>query len=178
MTASEFAKIVGAKRVKTGAWLAHCPAHPDRHSSLSIKSGDKCVLVYCQSAHCTLEEICSSIGIKKRELFYSDRISPVVRLRLDQETALAALERLKALLLWLEALNPTSRYYQKAVRGITLDYERMRLKMYPAREVERVHQALVHRSINKFGFGTMWEQYLASPKGKADTLKYGLPETA
>lgn len=46
MTASYIAKALNGRKGSSG-WMAHCPAHDDKSSSLSVKdSGDK-ILVHC-----------------------------------------------------------------------------------------------------------------------------------
>lgn len=51
-------------------WVARCPAHPDRSPSLSIREGEKGILLYCH-AGCRLEDIASAMEIRVSELFYS-----------------------------------------------------------------------------------------------------------
>jgi len=50
-------------------WSAKCPAHADRSPSLSITEGDKGILLKCW-AECTLDEICTVLGIQPKDLFY------------------------------------------------------------------------------------------------------------
>ena len=50
-------------------YSAICPAHADRTPSLSVSDGDKGVLLKCW-ARCTVEEICRSLGIEQRDLFF------------------------------------------------------------------------------------------------------------
>lgn len=51
-------------------YIINCPAHDDKHASLSVKqSEDGKVLFYCFSG-CTIEEICTSIGIQVKDLFH------------------------------------------------------------------------------------------------------------
>lgn len=50
-------------------YRARCPAHEDRNPSLSISEGDdERILMHCFGP-CTVDDICSSIGIKVRDLF-------------------------------------------------------------------------------------------------------------
>ncbi len=53
----------------SGKWQARCPAHDDRHPSLSIREGDRGVLVKCWVG-CTVQEITAALGITVRDLFY------------------------------------------------------------------------------------------------------------
>lgn len=49
-------------------WVAPCPAHDDKNPSLSIRAGNRRVLLHC-FAGCTVESICAALGIKMGELF-------------------------------------------------------------------------------------------------------------
>jgi hypothetical protein len=49
-------------------WMAHCPAHDDRNSSLSITQREDKVLMYCH-AGCAAEAVCAAAGIQISELF-------------------------------------------------------------------------------------------------------------
>lgn len=51
---------------------AVCPAHPDKQASLSISKGRTGTLLYCH-AGCSLESVLDSVGLKKSDLFYSDK---------------------------------------------------------------------------------------------------------
>ncbi len=46
-----------------------CPAHDDKHASLTITKGRKCTLFYCH-AGCTVDEILEAAGIEKKDTFY------------------------------------------------------------------------------------------------------------
>ena len=173
MTACEVAQMLNAKRVKKGEWIAKCPSHADSHPSLSIKEGTRGVLIYCQSAHCTLKEITAAMGIKVSDLFYSSRVAPEVALALRNRIALDRTERREALLMWLEALNPTSRYYRAAVRGVKRDLLRLKMAVEPKKTTAVVKSALAKRRLNRYGFDHMWERYLATTQGQADALTYG-----
>jgi hypothetical protein len=61
------ARLKGVVRSGTG-WSAHCPAHPDEHSSLSIHHRDGRWLLYCH-AGCGWRAIIEAIGIEATELF-------------------------------------------------------------------------------------------------------------
>jgi len=47
---------------------ALCPAHDDKSASLSITLENSKILLYCHTG-CTIERICSSLGIEKSDLF-------------------------------------------------------------------------------------------------------------
>ena len=52
-----------------GRWSVRCPAHTDKSPSLSVSEGAKGVLLKCW-AGCTLTEICRSLGIEQRDVFF------------------------------------------------------------------------------------------------------------
>lgn len=53
----------------SSGWVAQCPAHDDKHPSLSISVGDDGrILLHC-FAGCSVEEICDALGIGIRDLF-------------------------------------------------------------------------------------------------------------
>lgn len=55
------------------SYLARCPAHDDKHASLSItESSNSTILLYC-FAGCTIREICNSLQIKVKDLFPKSR---------------------------------------------------------------------------------------------------------
>jgi len=52
-----------------GQWASSCPAHDDKHASLSISSGsDGKVLMHCH-ASCLIVDIVKALGMKMRDLF-------------------------------------------------------------------------------------------------------------
>lgn len=70
MTSSEFLSLLERVRPRgQGKWSACCPAHSDRHPSLSITEGDKGLLVRCWSG-CTVESICLAVGLRLTDLFF------------------------------------------------------------------------------------------------------------
>ena len=67
-----------ARRCGAG-WLACCPAHADRNPSLSIKEGERGILIKCW-AGCTFDAVCISLGIRPRDLFFGHpTLSPTRR---------------------------------------------------------------------------------------------------
>jgi putative DNA primase/helicase len=62
-------KLDGVKK-SGGSYLAKCPAHDDKRASLSIKKGEKCILLKC-FAGCAPENICSAIDLKISQLFFN-----------------------------------------------------------------------------------------------------------
>lgn len=77
MTIPEILSKLDRVRRSGRGWTARCPSHnPDKTPSLSIREGDRGILVRCW-AGCSLDEICSALGIQKRDLFYDERPDPV-----------------------------------------------------------------------------------------------------
>lgn len=56
------------KRYGTKA-QCRCPAHDDKHASLTITKGRKCTLFYCH-AGCNVDDILKAAGIEKKDTFY------------------------------------------------------------------------------------------------------------
>jgi len=70
MSVDTFLSVLDKVR-KTGAdsWIACCPAHPDKHPSMTIKnSSDGRVLVRC-FAECSFEDIVAAAGVSLDEFF-------------------------------------------------------------------------------------------------------------
>lgn len=63
---SDVLEKVRAKRTKTG-WQGFCPAHDDRHPSLSIAYKEDKILLYC-FAGCSFDDIIQALGIKAGSL--------------------------------------------------------------------------------------------------------------
>ncbi|MCJ7544218.1 MAG: DUF3987 domain-containing protein [Phycisphaerae bacterium] len=63
------AKLDGVRQTGRAQWQAHCPAHDDKHASLSIGRGDDGrALVRCH-AGCALDDVLVKIGLKDADLF-------------------------------------------------------------------------------------------------------------
>ncbi len=63
---------------RTGrGWMSLCPAHEDRHPSLSIAAGERAVLVHC-FAGCTIQEVVRAMGIGTRDLYYESGVRRMV----------------------------------------------------------------------------------------------------
>jgi hypothetical protein len=60
---SRFDKV---RKIRAG-WQATCPAHVDRHPSLSIRRGDKWWLTWCH-AGCSTRAICAAVGLAVSDL--------------------------------------------------------------------------------------------------------------
>lgn len=55
------------KRYGTKA-QCRCPAHDDKHASLTITKGRKCTLFYCHTG-CSVDEILGAVGLEKKDTF-------------------------------------------------------------------------------------------------------------
>ena len=89
MNASELASRLGARRVGRDKWIARCPAHKDRHPSLSIAVGRKVpVVLKCMSQGCETKAILAALDLTWKDVFDE---API-----DRKT-LRALERQKAM---------------------------------------------------------------------------------
>jgi len=56
---------------RSGNYKCHCPAHNDKQSSLSVKDGDRGIVLKCH-ANCRTEDICRALGIELKELMHGD----------------------------------------------------------------------------------------------------------
>jgi 5S rRNA maturation endonuclease (ribonuclease M5) len=65
--------LEGVKRTEKG-WEAKCPAHDDRHASLTVTTGDDGrVLVKCHAGEgCPTERIVAAVGLTLRDLYESE----------------------------------------------------------------------------------------------------------
>ena len=59
----------------SGRWSARCPAHHDRGPSLSVREGERGVLLHC-FAGCPLKDIVAAIGVRIRDLYYDHEFDP------------------------------------------------------------------------------------------------------
>ena len=81
MTAAALSSLLHGKRIGRGKWVARCPAHPDRHPSLSIAEGKTGVLLKCMSAGCETSAVLEALGLRWSDLFYESRNLSRVDLR-------------------------------------------------------------------------------------------------
>lgn len=65
-------RLSDARRSPNGGWNARCPAHDDRHASLTIRAGrDGTALIRCH-AGCDTAAVVAALGLKFADL-YPDR---------------------------------------------------------------------------------------------------------
>lgn len=91
MTALQLAEMLAARPSGRGRWLARCPAHDDRHPSLTITQGHSGVLLKDWSHGCTPQQIVSALGLSMRDLFDAP-LTPASRRELELRRATQALE--------------------------------------------------------------------------------------
>ena len=59
----------------SGEYKCHCPAHKDKQASLTVKEGDKGIVLKCH-AGCDTDAICTKLGMKISDLFWEDNPKP------------------------------------------------------------------------------------------------------
>ena len=72
MTADDLLGSLDCVRRSGRGWTSRCPAHSDRHPSLSIREGERGLLVKCWSG-CSLAEVLAALGLAVKDLFYERR---------------------------------------------------------------------------------------------------------
>lgn len=78
MDAQTIAESLGGKRSGKG-WIARCPAHDDKHPSLSITEvDDGKVLINCH-AGCHAADVVAAIGLELKDLFPESSMSSLQR---------------------------------------------------------------------------------------------------
>ncbi len=72
-------RLEGVRRSGSG-WIARCSAHEDRSPSLSIRDGERGILLRCH-AGCTFSAITDALGLKASDLFHEPLSAPQRRQR-------------------------------------------------------------------------------------------------
>jgi hypothetical protein len=75
MTVEDFLQRLEAVRRSGRGFVSRCPAHKDRTPSLSVRDGERGVLVKCW-AGCRLQDITAAVGLTVRDLFYAQIQDP------------------------------------------------------------------------------------------------------
>ena len=157
MTAADLAGLMGKHRWRKGQKV-RCPAHPDRDPSLSIRDGDKGVMVRCQSRGCNVEDICSAIGIRVSDLFY-EKTTPRIRARTARIEQMRSLERQSGLVAVLGAIDKGKRaYWLAAERRIEAEIQELRPLLEPEKVFQEWRERMFQKRINKYGWDEMWRQ--------------------
>ena len=69
-------RLEGVKQSGEGQYMARCPAHDDKHASLSIGRGlDGRALIDCK-AGCATADVLAALGMKVADLFATPSSSP------------------------------------------------------------------------------------------------------
>lgn len=98
MTAETFAELLQAKRIGSGKWQARCVSHADRNPSLSIRQGNRGVLLRCWSNGCTPAQIVAAMGLRLSDLFDGPPASPEqIAEAASQREVMAVMERSRVL---------------------------------------------------------------------------------
>lgn len=69
MTIHTFLMHLDGVKQRGNRWTALCPAHADKSPSLSVSEGDRGLLLKCW-AGCSLNDICSALGLTPTDLFF------------------------------------------------------------------------------------------------------------
>ena len=163
MTAYDFAALLGAKQLRRGHWLAHCPSHKDKRPSLSIAEGRKQPIVFkCMSQGCTQDEVLKAIGLTWRDLL-GDRpqMSREARGRLADEQTLHVLRDLKRAF-----ISPAGAFLagkQWRLEAVLRELDRriivLENSMDPALQAIRGREQKTARFVKKWGWDKLWELY-------------------
>ncbi|MDR5727522.1 MAG: hypothetical protein RB191_08855 [Terriglobia bacterium] len=93
MTIMEFVAVTRAKKTGRGKWIAKCPAHGDRHPSLSIAEGRKGILIKCMSNGCDTRSVLDALGLGWDALFPGSRLTAAEVKRITEAESRLARER-------------------------------------------------------------------------------------
>ena len=78
MTVEDLLPRLDAVRRSSRGYVARCPAHEDRHPSLSVSEGERGILLKCWSG-CELQEISAALGLRVKDLFFATESDPRAR---------------------------------------------------------------------------------------------------
>ena len=62
-------RLDGVRQTGAGRWLARCPAHDDKHASLSVRELDDGRILLHDFAGCSVDEIVAALGLALEDLF-------------------------------------------------------------------------------------------------------------
>lgn len=99
MTITEFIPLLSQVSANPRGWLARCPANDDHSPSLSVKEGERGLLLKCW-AGCRAADIVQALGLKLSDLFFDSREqeSSKRRLAIEQRAQVRAAEHAAAIL--------------------------------------------------------------------------------
>ncbi len=160
MSAEEFARLLHGRRVGKGKWTAKCPAHPDRHPSLSIAVGKRVPLVFkCMSNGCDSSAILGAMGLKWSDIL-TDRLTPDAWKRVKDENRLEYLRRRHGLVIMAQAVeNDRRRYWAAAERRIVEEIWELKNRLYPQQAEARIKREKFDERVSKVGWERMWEDW-------------------
>lgn len=159
MTGQQFATLVRAKRVTRGKWVAKCPAHPDRHPSLSIAEGKRGVIIRCMSHGCETKEVLNALGLRFTDLFYDQKVSQQIRQRIGLSEQKEGLEKQLGLVIMLGVVEPDKRnYWAAAERRIRSDIQGLRCRLEPEMILQEWKERNFKRRLARIGWDGLWGQ--------------------
>jgi hypothetical protein len=160
--------------------MACCPAHVDKHPSLSIDEGNPRKSPYpfvinCRSHGCSAKSILDAMGITWAQVLGDrDPLTPEQRKRFARQA-----KHEEWMTAWQHAL-----YAVLADRPFTFSnvlladslvslYWRKRAKLYPEEAKLRRQRERVHQTIAKHGWDAVWAKFLSTERGQAIDKQYG-----
>jgi len=178
ITASEFARLLGAKRAGKGKWVSRCPSHPDKNPSLSIAEGRKSVVFKCMSQGCEANEILAAMGLTWKDVLGERDVTPEMRGRWKDEQRLRDLEHNAGIFLLLQTADKKKRHYWAAAeRNTMVKIAELRDKLFPEEAKVKLQRQKVHAAIEKHGWDKLWDKFLSTERGKAADAQYGRRES-
>ena len=87
-------RLEKVKKTGRDSWVAACPAHPDKHPSMTIKNLEDGTILIHDFAGCTIEQIIGAVGLEFDALFppkSEHRVKPI-RNPFNAHDVLAAIE--------------------------------------------------------------------------------------
>lgn len=156
MRASEFARLLRAKRAGKNKWVALCPVHHEKTPSLHIKSGATAILITCFGCHASPRDIVAAMGLKMTDLWYSQRsYTPEISQKLKDERRLESLEYDLGIAILARAIEPNKLFWEAKEHAIREERKQLLFKMYPARKAAYDLQV----KIRSIGWEAMWDEY-------------------
>lgn len=67
-TAEFLSRLQKVRKVGSDSWVACCPAHEDKHPSMTVTEVDERLLIHC-FAGCGIDEIVGAVGMDLADLF-------------------------------------------------------------------------------------------------------------
>jgi hypothetical protein len=175
MTASDIAKLLHARRIGKGKWMAKCCAHDDKAASLSItEMSFRNTRLHCFSG-CTQKAVLDALGLVWADILGERDVTREMRGRWKDEQRLHDLEHNASIFLLLQVTDKKKRrYWEAAERNTGVRIEALRGKLFPEEAKLRTQREKVYSTIAKFGFEKMWAKLLSTARGKAIDSQYGV----